>query len=57
MKIKVKYLNELEKEFKNIDIIIQRGSRLVMYEKSALPDEYIILKPEYVESMEIINGE
>ena len=57
MNIKVKYLNGLEKEFKNIDIIMQRGSRLVMYEKSSLPDEYIILKPEYVESMEIISGE
>ena len=57
MKIKVKYLSGLEKEFENIDIIIQRGSRLIMYEKSTLPDEYIILKPEYAESMEIVNGE
>lgn len=55
MKIKVKYLSGLEKEFENIDIIIQRGSRFVMYEKSTLPDEYIMLKPEYAESMEIVN--
>lgn len=56
MKVKVKYLNETEKVYDNIESIIERGSRLMMFEYNALLDEYIVLKPKFVESIEIITG-
>ena len=56
MKVKVKYLNETEKVYDNIESIIERGSRLMMFEYNALLDEYIVLKPKFVESIEIIAG-
>lgn len=56
MKVKVKYLNETEKVYDNIESIIERGDRLMMFEYNALLDEYIVLKPKFVESIEIITG-
>lgn len=57
MKIKVKYLNETEKVFNNIETIIERGSRLMMFEYNALLDEYTVLKTAFVDSMEILSEE
>lgn len=55
MKIKIKYLNETEKVYDNIETIIERGSRLMMFEYNALLDEYIVIKTAFVDSMEILS--
>lgn len=57
MKVKVKYLNETEKVFNNIEIIIERGVSLLMFEYNALLDEYTVLKTAFVDSMEILSEE
>ena len=54
MNIKLIYTEGYVEVKENIETIMKRGRRLVMWEKDSVLDEYIVVNLDYLESFEIL---